>query len=194
MPQGEGTPSLYAYCSLGLASIAVQFDNLAAADEYVDEAVATLHASTAVASPLDAALKTARARVALKRGQFGPARSQLDAAIGLGKDGYVVAASRLVRAELNLEEHRLVAAESDARRALTFAQQTQGDLQFSSRTGAAWLMLGRVLAQQGRADQAHNAFVGALTNLSNTVDPSHPLLLMARDLAGERSSALVASR
>jgi serine/threonine-protein kinase len=194
MPQGEGTPYLYAYCSLGLASIAVQLGNLAAADEYVDEAVVTLRASTPHDSPLDVAVKTMRARIALQRGRFDDARGHLNAAIERGKDGYLTAASILVRAELNLVENRLAAAESDARRALTFAQQTQGDLPFSSRTGAAWLLLGRVLVQQGHTDQAHNAFVGAVTNLSNTVEASHPLLLMARELAGERANALVARR
>jgi eukaryotic-like serine/threonine-protein kinase len=194
MTPEEGTPYLYAYCSIGLASIAVQFENLAAADEYVDEAVAALRASTPHHSPLEVAVATTRARIAMKRGRLDEARAQLAAAIGTGKDGYLTAASMLVRAELNLQEKRLAAAESDARNALSFALQTQGDLPFSSRTGAAWLMLGRVLSKQGRTEQAHNAFVGALRNLANTVDASHPLLLMASELAGERSSALVASR
>jgi hypothetical protein len=51
-----------------------------------------------------------------------------------------------------------------------------------------------VLDKKGRGDQAHNAYVGAITNLSNTVDASHPLLLMARELAGARAGALVATR
>jgi tetratricopeptide (TPR) repeat protein len=194
MPAEAGTPMLYAYCSIGLASVALQLDNLAAADEYVDEAAATLQTSTAPGSPLDVAVKTTRARIALKRGHTAVARGHVDAAIEQSKDGYLTAASMLIRAELNLNENKLAAAESDARHALAFAQQTQGDLPYSSRTGAAWLMLGRVLAKEGLTTQAQNAFVGAITNLTNTVDASHPLLLMARDLAGDRVNALVAIR
>lgn len=194
MPRQESTPTFYAYCSIGLASIAVQLGNLAAADEYVDEADATLRTSDASRSPLGVAVRTARARIALKRGRLADARGHLEAAIEQGKDAYLTAASVLVRAELNMHENKLPAAEADARHALMFAQQTQGDLPYSSRTGAAWLMLGRVLAKRGHPDQAQNAYVGAVTNLANTVDASHPLLLMARDLAGDRPGALVAIR
>jgi tetratricopeptide (TPR) repeat protein len=187
----EGTPTLQAYCSIGLASIAVQLDNLAAADEYVDEAEAVLRTGVPE-SPLIVAMKTMRARIALKRGRFADARAAVQSAIEQGKDGYLTATSMLVRAELNLHEDKLSAAEADARHALTFAQNTQGDLPYSSRTGAAWLMLGRVLAKQGRVAPAHNAFVGAITNLSNTVDASHPLLLRARELAGGQANAQIA--
>jgi tetratricopeptide (TPR) repeat protein len=194
MTPQEGTPAVDAYCSIGLASIAVQLANLAAADEYLDEAYGTLRAAGVKGSPLNAALKATRARVALRRGRFSLARGEIDAAIAESKDGYLTATSMLVRADLNLHESNLAAAEADARAALAFAEQTQGDLHYSSRTGAAWLLLGRTLQKRGHAEQAYEAYVGAVTNLANTVDPSHPLLLTARELAGEHAGVRVAIR
>jgi hypothetical protein len=89
----------------------------------------------------------------------------------------------LIRSEVNLNEHKLAAAEDDARRALQLAQKAQGGLPFSNRTGLAWLALGRVQAEQGNVADAHGAFEAAVTNLANTVDAGHPMLLQARDLA-----------
>jgi serine/threonine-protein kinase len=188
----EGAPTLRAYCLVGLASIELQDDNLAAAEKYVGEAAAIIAA--APNSPGDVWVNTARARIALVKSQFAEARRLLDAAIEQGKDGYLAATAVLVRAELNLRERRLAAAEADARRALTFAQTTQGDLRFSSRTGTAWLMLGRVLGGQRRATEAHAAFQAAIANLSDTVDAGHPLLLMAREMASGTTQSWVASR
>ena len=190
----EGTPTLRAYCLVGVASIELQHNDLAAAERYVAEAAAAVATSAAPNSPWDIAVKTTRARIAMKNGQYAEARTLLDAAIEQGKDGYLAATSVLVRAELNLHESRLAVAEADARRALTFAQTTQGDLPFSSRTGAAWLMLGRALAKQQRAADAQGAFQAAITNLSNTVDAAHPMLLMAREMASGATPARVASR
>jgi tetratricopeptide (TPR) repeat protein len=153
-----------------------------------------LSKSAAQDSPLDVTVKTMRARIAMKRGRYAEARALLDAALERGKDGYLAATSVLARAELNLHENQLAAAEADARRALTFAQTTQGDLPFSSRTGTAWLMLGRVLARRERAADANSAFQAAIMNLSNTVDAGHPLLLMARDMAAGPSTSQVARR
>jgi tetratricopeptide (TPR) repeat protein len=177
----DATPTLRAYCHVGLASIELQYDDVAAAEKYVNEAAAMMSATQN--SPWDIALRTTQARIAIRKGQFAAARGLLNAAIERGKDGYLTATSMLVRAELNLRENRRAAAETDARGALAFAQATQGDLPFSSRTGAAWLMLGRVLAGQERAADAQRAFQAAVTNLSNTVDASHPLLVMAREMA-----------
>jgi serine/threonine protein kinase len=192
IPPNDGTPTLRAYCLLGLASIELQSDDLAAAERYAAEAAAIR--SAAQNSPWDIALQTVRARIAMKKGHYAEARNLLDAAIDQGKDNYLAAASVLVRAELNLRESRLDAAEADARRALTFAQSTQGDLPFSSRTGTAWLMLGRVMAKRERAADAISAFQAAITNLSNTVDAAHPMLLMARDMVSGDPASRVASR
>jgi hypothetical protein len=54
---------------------------------------------------------------------------------------------------------------------------------YSSRVGQAWLLVGRALAEQGNAAAARKAFQSAVEHLSKTVDPDHPLLKSARDLA-----------
>jgi hypothetical protein len=87
------------------------------------------------------------------------------------------------RAQLNLTEGRLTEAEADARRALTLAQNAQGGVPYSNRTGLSWLVLGRVLAKKGDRAGSSQALRAALENLSNTVDADHPMLLLARQLA-----------
>jgi hypothetical protein len=66
---------------------------------------------------------------------------------------------------------------------LSITQAAQGGVPYSDRTGRAWFVLGRVLAQQGDATRALEAFNAALAHLSNTVDDNHPLLIRARQLA-----------
>jgi hypothetical protein len=65
---------------------------------------------------------------------------------------------------------------------LKLAQQAQGGLPHSDRTGMAWLMLAQVFAKQGDAAAARNAVQAVLDNLSSTVDDGHPVLLEARQL------------
>ena len=43
-------------------------------------------------------------------------------------------------------------------------------------------MLGRALQARGQNAPAHKAFENAVSDLSNTVDTDHPLLIQARDL------------
>jgi len=88
---------------------------------------------------------------------------------------------------LNLAEDKVPAAESDARAALTVMRQAQGGIQYSNRTGVAWLTLGQVLQRRGASAEARAAFHNAVTHLANTVDPTYPKLVEARRLAGEPS-------
>jgi hypothetical protein len=74
----------------------------------------------------------------------------------------------------------LEAAEKDARQTLALAQEAQGGLPHSDRTGLAWLILGEVLEKRGDAAGAAEAFDAAVENLSHTVDADHPMLLRAR--------------
>jgi cytochrome c-type biogenesis protein CcmH/NrfG len=66
---------------------------------------------------------------------------------------------------------------------LSLAENAQGGVAYSNRTGLSWLVLGRVLAKKGDTDGARQALRSALEHLSNTVDPGHPMLLLARQLA-----------
>jgi len=64
-------------------------------------------------------------------------------------------------------------------------RQAQGGIQYSNRTGVAWLTLGQVLQKRGATAEARDAIHNAVTHLSNTVDPTYPKLVEARRLAGE---------
>ncbi len=159
--------------------------DLAAAKRYVDAAAEIVGDSAVTGSPERAALQTMRGRIALTERRFGEARSNLDAVIAAGKRRSQVGVALLARAELNLQEDKLAAAEADARGALSLAESAQGGIQYSSATGLAWLMLGRVLARQSDPGHAHSALQAAVEHLSNTVDDDHPLLESARQLVRE---------
>jgi cytochrome c-type biogenesis protein CcmH/NrfG len=93
-------------------------------------------------------------------------------------------ARQLARSELNLREGRLDDAGADARQALAVSQMLQDGIAYSSRTGLAWLMVGRVHAAQGDAQSAHEAFQAAVDRLSHTVDANDPALLDAQRRLG----------
>jgi hypothetical protein len=59
-------------------------------------------------------------------------------------------------------------------------------LPYSQRAGRASLLLGRALQRLGKSAEANEAFAAAVSNLSNTVDESHPALIEARELSGQR--------
>jgi hypothetical protein len=90
----------------------------------------------------------------------------------------------LARSELNLREGRLDDAGEDGRQALAISQILQGGIAYSSRTGLAWLMIGRVRGAQGDASAAHDAFQAAVDHLSHTVDATYPALLDAQQRLG----------
>ena len=119
----------------------------------------------------------------MSEGHLAQARASLDAVTANSKTAQVTHEALRTRAELNLREGKLAAAEADARQALAVAEQAQGGLPYSDRTGLAWMVLGQVLATRGEAPGAAKAFQAALENLSHTVDPDHPMLLRAQLLA-----------
>jgi eukaryotic-like serine/threonine-protein kinase len=184
----ERTPALHLYCTIGLASVSLYLGDVAAAEGSIREAEMLLRTAVAPGSPWSIRVSNVRARIALKKRRWVEARAHLEAALSGAKDAYLAAATVMIRAELNLLENRLPAAQSDAQQALSFAESTQGDLPHSSRTGLAWLMLGQVFEKQGNAVRAHEAFLSAVANLSNTVDADHPMLVLARDLAGDEQA------
>jgi hypothetical protein len=123
-----------------------------------------------------------RGRIALANNQLTTARASLDAALAEGTTVFFQMTALVARAELNLKEGQLVDAEADARKSLSLAQGAQGGVPRSYRTGMAWLVLGRVLAKKGDSVGGREALLAAIDHLSNTVDPDHPLLLLARQL------------
>jgi serine/threonine-protein kinase len=178
-----GNMNSRAFCLLGLESVAQQTGDLAAAERYLAQANEIIPKTMPPAHPASLALRVARARIDIARHQFRTARADLDFVLANGKSGSAMSFASLARAELNLAENDVAAAESDARRALSIVQAAQGGIPYSNRTGAAWLMLGKVLAQKGEASAARAAFRAAIQNLSNTVDADHPLLQEAQRLA-----------
>jgi eukaryotic-like serine/threonine-protein kinase len=169
------------HCLTGLAWVARELGDLKLADRSLREASEL--AQTVVPGSELITLKIARGRIALANNQLAEARANLDAAIAGGNTVFYQMTALVPRAELNLNEGRLAEAEADARRALSLAQNAQGGVAYSSRTGLSWLVLGRVLAKKEDTAGSRQALLSALEHLSNTVDPDHPMLLLARQLA-----------
>ena len=138
--------------------------------------------ATPAVGPHQTVLKIVRGRIALANNQLSAARTSLDAALAEGNTVFFQMTALVPRSELNLREGQLVEAEADARKALSLAQSAQGGVPRSYRTGLAWLALGRVLEKKGDSVGARDAVLSAIDHLSNTVDPDHPLLLLARQL------------
>jgi len=177
------TPMPRVYCLLGLASVSQAEGDLAAADRFLAAASAIAGDPIPPGFPAAARLHTLRGLIAMSEGRLEEARASLDAVTANSKTVQVTHEALRTRAELNLREGKLAPAEADARQALTVAQQAQGGLPYSDRTGLAWMVLGQVLAKRGDAAGAAKAFRAAVENLSNTVDADHPMLLRAQLLA-----------
>jgi len=170
-------------CFVGLASVALELGDPQVAGGYLADAATNISAGVAPNPREVMRLQIIRGAFALRQGRIAAARTDLDAAISSGTNVYWKTRGLLIRADANLTDNRLDAAEADARLALSFARSAQGNTPYSNRTGLAWLMLGRVLAKRGDGEGASRAFVSAVDNLSNTVDADHPQLVLARQLS-----------
>jgi hypothetical protein len=168
---------------LGLTSVALELGDLASAQDSLGKASEIIGSSVPAGFPAQVSLQIMRGRVELANDQLAEARVDLDAAASNVKVATATLPALLARTELNLQEGNLPAAQDDAHRALSLAQAAQGGIPYSNRTGLTWLMLGRVVAKQGDAARAKQAFQAAVEHLSNTVDADHPKLLQARELA-----------
>ena len=172
------------FCRTGLVSVAVARGELTLAESYLANASALAGTPVPANFPAAPRIEILQSVIAMKEGRLQEARTRLDALIGRGTAAPITFDVLRARSELNLQEGKLSAGEADARRMLALAQQAQGSLPHSDRTGIAWLLLGQMLAQQADAPRARGAYQRAIENLANTVDADHPLLLRARQLAG----------
>jgi hypothetical protein len=77
---------------------------------------------------------------------------------------------------------RTADARADAARALKREQAPPEPLTPSSDLGQAYLVLGQVLAAQGRGGEAREALATALRHLESTLGESHPRTRAARQL------------
>jgi len=180
-----GVPERTALCFIGLASVSQELADPASARTYLAAAADGIGASASAGTNAAVRLRVVKASLALKEGRLQEARVDLDGAIADCKDPFWTTRALLVRAEVNLDEGNVFAAEADARRALGLAETAQGSASYSNRTGLCWLVLGRVLQKQGNDGMARRAFRAAVENLENTVDADHPKLVQAR-LAASR--------
>ncbi len=179
--------SVAVYCLSGLASVSRSLGGLADAQKYLERAAALLGTGAATGSPAMLALSITKAEIALSRGQLAEARSILSTAMEDHKSTSAAAMALIDRAEVNLDDGKLREAAADAREALAITAAQQGGEPYSNRTGLAWLMLGRVLAQEGLTAEATKALQAAVSHLSNTVDPVHPALQQAQHLLASRT-------
>lgn len=175
-------PQMHLHCLTGLAWVNRELGDVKLSDRALHEAC-ELAKTLSPVGPHQVALNVARGRIALANNQLAKARASLDAVLRDGNTVFFQMAALVPLAELNLLEGRLAEAEADARRALSLAENAQGGVPYSNRTGLSWLVLGRVLAMKGDVAGSQEALRAALDNLSNTVDADHPLLLLARELA-----------
>jgi tetratricopeptide (TPR) repeat protein len=180
----SGSGSATAYCRVGLCNVLRQLGDLPAAKDQCNKA-ATLIGASVAHSPAEGALQMTRGQIALSEGKFDEARAAFDNVL----EQQPASSTGLIgRAEVNLHAGRLAAGGADARAALAKAQSLQGGLPYSNKTGLAWLILGRVLKEQGDLINARAAFESAVAHLSKTVDADHPALQSARRLLAASST------
>ena len=173
-------------CFVGLGTLAHELGDFVSAERYADSLAEVIGASPPPGAR--GKLQYLRGQIALAKGRLEEARRNLDTLLAENNNVYTTMAVLRTRAELNLTEGKMAAAEADARRALSLAQAAQGRMPHSNRSGLAYLILGRVLAKQGRAAQANSAFHAAAEHLSSTVDADHPMLVLARQFERDGAS------
>jgi serine/threonine protein kinase len=180
----DTAPRIRIYCLSGLALTSNDLGQREAAESYIRQAFEAEATIVPTDTVMIARLRAIRGQVSLSEGRLADARHDLDGVLANTNNEAILMPALLTRSELNLAEGRYPAAAEDARRLLVLCQKSQGGIRYSNRTGLAWLALGRALLKQGQAAAAHRALQTAFEHLSNTVDPDHPLLKLARELAG----------
>jgi tetratricopeptide (TPR) repeat protein len=170
---------LQGYCLLGLAGIAADLHDRTAAATYLQKLAMLPDTVAGEAGPLWPAQLLVRGKLHIEDGRFDAALIDFDQALR-NSSGPSAFAARLGKAEAEVLAGNATGAVSDAQVALGLAASLQGGLPYSTRTGLAWLMLGRALRETGESVRAHAAFESATQHLSNTVETDHPALLEAR--------------
>ena len=165
--------------------------DLARAQQMLDEVEPWLKRNLPPGHVAFASLTSQRALLAQARGDLKTALRLSDEAIamteGSATKGGAAADYRRVfylrRADVELALSQPDAAGADASRCVTLMQQSAEPGTFSNTLGHAYLTLGRALQLQGKGGEAHNAFVSAANQLSNSLGPDHPDTRAARQLA-----------
>jgi hypothetical protein len=167
----------------GLAEVAIQLQDTAAAAAYLDRASVVLGSVEAADKTPKVAL--IRGRLALALGHVAEARRRFEGVAATSSSKATAVDGEIGNAEALLIAGDTAAAAESAQVARASISLQRG-LPYSQRAGRASLLLGRALQQLGKSAQANEAFAAAVTNLSNTVDESHPALIEARELSSQR--------
>jgi tetratricopeptide (TPR) repeat protein len=175
----QNNPIGEAYCSLGMAFLAIEQADPTGAAAHLQRAAAVLQKM-----PRDSAVWVAYdlmdGRLALLKGHVGEAGRVFDTVLAGKPNDTNRVDAYLGKAETDLLVGDTAAAARQARQALELSQRLQGGLPYSNRTGLAWLALARAAQSANDAAPAREAFASAVLHLSNTVDPDHPALVQAR--------------
>lgn len=169
---------------VGLASAAMQLRDMTAAAAYLDRTAEALGSVEAADKTPRVALM--RGRLALARGDIAEARRRFEAVAANTGSKATAVDGEIGKAEAMLAAGDASAASESAGAALNAAMSLQSGLPYSQRTGRAYLLLGRALQELHEPAKANEALASAVTHLSNTVDESHPALIEARALSGQR--------
>jgi serine/threonine protein kinase len=170
-----------AHALLGLARTSSSLGQLDEAERYLADATKLESGVTTAGSSTGVAIRLEAAQIALARGRTDEAFAIFAEIISQNRLGYRAVALR-GRARIHLDRGNIEAARQDAQQSLAIAKSLQKNQKFSSRTGNAWLMLGRVLQRENKTEEARAAYRNAVINLENTVDPLFPALVEAKRL------------
>lgn len=169
------------YSLTGAASVEIQLGNLDSAASHLAEAQHLLDASSipAEASPAIAQrISTAQLELARKNPHQAAALLENIAGSSLSLNYKV----NLTRAEIALATNDGNGATGYAQAALKIAQHQQGGLEYSARSGRAWLALARGYQALGNSSAAQQAVKMAVLHLEHTVDDNQPSLAEAHRL------------
>jgi serine/threonine protein kinase len=141
-----------------------------------------------------AALAEERAMISLARGDVPVALQLINQAVAIveaaaqsgGNGAYCLPALLTRRATIELEARHPDEAVDDANRAVRLQSAAQPGMP-SSKSGYAYLALGRGLRAQNKFEEARSAFRSAVENLQSTLGTEHPDTLSAREMAGSET-------
>jgi serine/threonine-protein kinase len=173
------------YAYIGQAKVYLATGDLPQAQQALDRARQWLDG----APSLRAGFNMTQARLAAARGELASAQRDMSEIVEqLSKNApnsTRMSDAYRERASVELLQHNLITAKADAEHALQIARTSQADQPSSNTSGAAWLVLGRVLQAGGDKVAARRAALQAEANLSNTLGAQHPQTLAAKALLAE---------
>ena len=137
-----------------------------------------------------AALAEERAMISLARGDVPAALQVINQAVAIveaaaqsgGNGAYCLPALLTRRSTIELEARHPDQAIDDANRAVRLQSASQPGM-LSSKSGYAYLALGRALRAQNKFEEAGTAFRSAVENLQSTLGAEHPDTRSAREMA-----------